>query len=63
MLIEKSNSVTEQEKTAQKKDWRTPQCAAKHWQTPRLAMMPFNETRSADSTGGPESLNAAGVPS
>ena len=54
MLIEQPDFVSDEEKTAQKKAWQTPQCSSKRWKTPRLSMMPFNETQSADVIVGPE---------
>jgi hypothetical protein len=51
MLIEKLETVNDQEKTAPKKAWQTPQCASKHWETPRLVVMPFHDTLSGGSPG------------
>jgi hypothetical protein len=46
MLIDNTNSFSEQNEVAQKKSWQTPQCTSKRWQTPRLTSLPFNETSS-----------------
>jgi hypothetical protein len=52
MSIEKLETVNDQEKTAQKKAWQTPQCASKHWKTPRLMVMPFDDTLGGESAKG-----------
>jgi hypothetical protein len=54
MLIENSNSVSEQDVVSQKKPWQTPQCASKRWQTPRLMPLPFDQTSGGTVPGKPE---------
>jgi hypothetical protein len=51
------HNLSESEPKPLRKPWHTPMCTKKHWQTPQLVPISFDQTRSGGSPG-PESSTA-----